>query len=147
MIEASVSLVSPKPQAALSKSAHPTVYSCESLISELCHVYLKGGSGGSLKHLPDALFALGAALQVGEGVDLLSHGPTLLRLHRLLLHLAQLLDRVGIIPKILKTISEVKFRSHQLITTFSHLFVANEDDGDIGAEMFDLRGPFLWDVL
>ena len=29
----------------------------------------------------------------------------------------------------------------------AHLFVANEDDGDIGAEMFDLRGPFLWDVL
>ena len=29
----------------------------------------------------------------------------------------------------------------------SHLFVTNEDDGDIGAEMFDLRGPFLWDIL
>ena len=88
---------------------------------------LQRGLGGCLEHLPHALLTLGGALQVGEGVDLLSHGPTLLRLHRLLLHLGQLLDRVGIVSKI--------------------LFVANKDDGDVGTEVFDLRSPFLRDVL
>ena len=66
------------------------------------NVYLQGGSGGSLEHFPDSLLALGATLEVGEGVDLLGHGAALLRLHGLLLHLTQLFDRVGIVSKILK---------------------------------------------
>ena len=62
---------------------------------------LEGGPGGCLEDLPDALLALGGALEVGEGVDLLGHRPTLLRLHRLLLHLPQLLDRVRVVPQVL----------------------------------------------
>ena len=58
--------------------------------------------GGRLEDLPDALLALGRALEVGEGVDLLGHRPTLLGLHRLLLHLAQLLDRVGVVAQVLQ---------------------------------------------
>ena len=58
-------------------------------------------SGGGFEHLPDSLLALGGALEVGEGVDLLRHGPALLRLHRLLLHLVQLLDSVRVSTQIL----------------------------------------------
>lgn len=64
--------------------------------------YLQGGPSRGLEHFSHTLLALGAALQVGEGVNLLGHGAALLRLHGLLLHLAQLFDRVWIIPKILK---------------------------------------------
>ena len=57
--------------------------------------------GGRLEDLPDSLLALGRALEVGEGVDLLGHRPTLLGLDRLLFHLAQLLDRVGVVAQVL----------------------------------------------
>ena len=57
-------------------------------------LYLQCRSGGSLKHLPHALLALGRALEVGKGVDLLGHGPAFLWLDRLLLHLVELFDRV-----------------------------------------------------
>ena len=67
-------------------------------------VYLQGGSGGSLEHFPDSLLALGATLEVGEGIDLLSHGSALLRLHWLLVHLTQLFDRVWIVSKILESV-------------------------------------------
>ena len=62
---------------------------------------LERGPGGRLEDLPDALLALGRALEVGEGVDLLGHGPPLLRLHWLLLHLPELLDRVGVVAQVL----------------------------------------------
>ena len=64
--------------------------------------HLQGCPGGRLEHLPDPLLALGRALQVGEGVYLLCHGPPLLRLHRLLLHLSQLLDCVGVVTQVLR---------------------------------------------
>ena len=63
---------------------------------------LQRGPGCSLEHFSHSLLALGWALQVGERVDLLRHGATLLRLDWLLLHLAELFDGVGIITKILK---------------------------------------------
>lgn len=44
-----------------------------------------------------------------------------------LFHLGQLPARVLIVTKI--------------------LFVAHEDDGDIGTEVFHFGGPFLWNVL
>ena len=63
--------------------------------------HLQSSPGGSLEDLPDALLALGRALEVGEGVDLLGHRPALLGLHRLLLHLPQLLDRVRVVAQVL----------------------------------------------
>jgi len=95
--------------------------------SLLLFLVLEGGPGGRLEHLPHALLALGRALEVGEGVDLLGHGAPLLGLHRLLLHLPQLLDRVGVVAQV--------------------LLVADQDDGDVGAEVLDLGRPLLGDVL
>jgi hypothetical protein len=80
--------------------------------------YLEGGPGGCLKDLPDALLALGGALQVGEGVDLLGHGAALLRLHRLLLHLPQLLDRVLVTAQVLPAERE---QVVQLVLVLAHL--------------------------
>lgn len=33
------------------------------------------------------------------------------------------------------------------MAALSHLLVADQDDGDVGAEVFDLRRPLLGDVL
>ena len=68
---------------------------------------LEGGPGGCLEDLPDALLAFGGALEVGKGIDLLRHGSPLLWLHGLLLHLAQLLDCVGVVAEVLKNILKV----------------------------------------
>merc|ERR1719327_694609 len=87
----------------------------------------EGSSGGSFEDLPNSLLALGGALEVGEGVDLLGHRPPLLRLHWLLLHLPELLDCVGVVAEV--------------------LLVADRDDGDVGAEVFHLWRPLLGDVL
>ena len=64
---------------------------------------------------------------VGKGVDLLGHGPPLLQLHRLLFHLPEFLDRVWVVAEV--------------------LLGADEDDGDVGAELLRLWRPLLWDVL
>ena len=63
---------------------------------------LQRGLGGGLEHLPDALLALGGALQVGEGVDLVGHGAALLGLHGFLLHLAQLPHGGRVVPQVLQ---------------------------------------------
>ena len=72
---------------------------------------LQGGSSGSFEDLPDALLAFGGALEVGKGIDLLRHGSPLLWLHGLLLHLAQLLDCVGVVAEILKVENVALFLS------------------------------------
>ena len=58
--------------------------------------------GGRLKDLPNSLLRLGRAFEVSKSVNLLGHGAAVLGLDRLLLHLGQLLDGVGIISQILK---------------------------------------------
>ena len=88
---------------------------------------LKGGPGSSIEDLPNFLLALGGALVVGKGVDLLGHGASLLQLHRLLLYFPKFLDRVWVVAEV--------------------LLVADEDDGDVGAELLHLWRPLLWDVL
>ena len=67
--------------------------------------HLQGGNGSSLEHFPDALIVLGAALKVGEGVDLLCHGATLSRRHRLPVLLPQFLDHVWVVSKILESVT------------------------------------------
>ena len=64
--------------------------------------HLQGGPGGSLEYFPDTLLALGAALQVGEGVNLLGHGVTLFMRYGLLVHPTQRIEGVWIVSKILK---------------------------------------------
>ena len=88
---------------------------------------LKGGPGSSIEDLANFLLAPGRALVVGKGVDLLSHGASLLKLHRLLLHFSEFLDGVWVVAEV--------------------LLVADEDDGDVGAELLHLWRPLLWDVL
>ena len=97
----------------------------------------------SLEDLSDSLLALGRALEVGEGIDLLGHGSSLLRFDRLLLHLPQLFDGIGIVAKILlRTSCHILIFNHQ-----TYLFVSHEYDRDIRTEVLDLWGPLLWDVL
>ena len=72
---------------------------------------LKGSSGGSFEDLPNSLLALGGALEVGEGVDLLGNDPPLLRLHWLLLQFPELLDCVGVVAEILKVENVALFLS------------------------------------
>ena len=88
---------------------------------------LKGGPGSSIEDLPNFLLAPGGALVVGKGVDLLSHGASLLKLHRLLLNFSEFLDGVWVVAEV--------------------LLLADEDDGDVGAELLHLWRPLLWDVL
>ncbi|GMR49156.1 hypothetical protein PMAYCL1PPCAC_19351, partial [Pristionchus mayeri] len=80
-----------------------------------------------LEHLADTLLVLGGALQIGECSDLLCDGSSLLGFHRLLLHLLQLTDRLGVVAEI--------------------LLVADQDDGDIRAEVTHLGRPLLGDIL
>jgi hypothetical protein len=91
------------------------------------NTYLKGGPGGGLEDLPDALLALSRALEVGEGVDLLGHGAALLRLHRLLLHLAQLLDRVLVTAQVLPADRENKFQIETRIRSGTEINVSYPD--------------------
>ena len=81
-----------------SNSLKDTTFGC------LLPFHLQGGHGSSLEHFPDALIVLGAALKVGEGVDLLCHSATLCRRHKLLVHLPQFLDPVWIVSKILECV-------------------------------------------
>ena len=87
---------------------------------------LKGGPGSSIEDLANFLVP-GGALVEGKGVDLLSHGASLLKLHRLLLHFSEFLDGVWVVAEV--------------------LLVADEDDGDVGAELLRLWRPLLWNVL
>ena len=90
-------------------------------------LHLQCCPGGGLEHLADTLLRLSRALEVSERVDLLCHGTSFLVLHRLLFHLLQLLDRVRVIPQI--------------------LLVSHQDYGNVGAEVTNLGGPLLRDVL
>ena len=64
--------------------------------------------GGRLKDLPNSLLRLGRAFEVSKSVNLLGHGAAVLGLDRLLLHLGQLLDGVGIVSQILKQKERLK---------------------------------------
>lgn len=88
---------------------------------------LKSGPGGRFEHLPDAVFALGRALQIGAGIYLLGHQLAILRSHRLLFHLHQLTFGGLVVTKI--------------------LLVADKNDRNIRTEMLNLWCPLFWDVL
>jgi len=85
------------------------------------------GSGGVLEDFPDALFRLGGALEIGDGVDGFGHALALVALQRRLVHLLQFPLRVLVVSKI--------------------LLVAHEDDRHVRAKVTHFRRPLLRDVL
>lgn len=52
-------------------------------------LHLQGCPSGCFKYFSHSFFGFSWTLQVGIGIDLLCHGATLFRTHRLLLHLHQ----------------------------------------------------------
>ena len=80
--------------------------------------HLKRSPCCCFENFSDSLLALGGALEVGKGVDLLSHGPSLFGLDRLLLHLPQLLDGVWIVAKILITICSKTYHCKCIVLPF-----------------------------
>lgn len=88
---------------------------------------LQCGTSSSLKHLTNTFLAFGRTFQVRKCVYLLRHGPPVLRLHRLLLHLLQFVYRLRIVTQV--------------------LLVANQYYWHVRAEVFHFGRPLLRDVL
>jgi len=87
----------------------------------------EGGPGRVLEHLLHAFACPGRALEIFVGVDLLGDSVSFFRGNGLLVCLAELLDRLGIVTQI--------------------LFAANEEDGETSAEVQDLSNPLLLNVI
>src|SRR5688572_14506550 len=86
---------------------------------------LKRRPGGRFEHLPDPVFALGRALQIGAGIYLLCHLLPIFWSHRLLFHLHQLTFGRLVMTQI--------------------LLVAYKNDRNIWTEMLNLGCPLFWD--
>jgi len=85
------------------------------------------GTGSVLEDLADTFARLGRAFEVVFSIDLLCYGHTLFRRYRPLARLSELFNDSWVPAKI--------------------LFAANKDDGQVGAEMHDLRNPFFLYVV
>ena len=84
-------------------------------------------TGGVLKHLTNALSGLGRAFKVSNGTNLLGNSHTLLSRDWALAGLAELVNNLGIVSKI--------------------LLAANKDGGQVLAEVKNFRNPFLLNVV
>ena len=87
----------------------------------------QSSSGSSLEHFSDAFFCLSRALVVSHSSDLGLHLLPVLPGDGNLLVSGQQVQRLLVGPQV--------------------LLAADQNHGDLGAEMFDLRDPALWDVL
>ena len=87
----------------------------------------EGCTGSVLKDFANTLAGLGRALEVTNGTNLLGNSHTLLSRDGALAGLAQLLDNLGIVTKI--------------------LLASNEDDRKVLAEVKHLGNPLLLDVV